>query len=82
MFQKGSIRYYLRALSCWILKLMDDDNGESRIVALYFSKELKVPFTEEGTSRSKGKKEDPQEVQAKAELNRNRGVDYFKLYCI
>ena len=54
------------------IKLMDDDNGESRIVALYFSKELKVPFTEEGTSRSKGKKEDPQEVQAKAELNRNR----------
>ncbi|HZJ57576.1 MAG TPA: GerMN domain-containing protein [Clostridia bacterium] len=54
------------------IKLTDDDDGEPGIVALYFSKELKAPFTEEGTSRSKGKEKDPQEVQVREELNKNR----------
>lgn len=54
------------------INLLDGKDEDSKIVALYFSKELKAPFIDQGTSRGDNKKEDPKELQDKADQIRNR----------
>lgn len=52
------------------INLLDVENEDSKIVALYFSKELKAPFVDEETSR--GSKENPEEVQDKMDQIKNK----------
>ena len=52
------------------INLQDGESEDSKIVALYFSKEIKTPFLDQGTSR--GGQTDPKEVQDKTEQIKNK----------
>ncbi len=52
------------------INLIDDESSGSKIVALYFSKEIQAPFSDQEVSR--GDQKDPKEILDKVEQIKNR----------